>query len=105
MGCGPFRGYSGPPRLPNGTIWMFQRLHLRRNIMRDLIIVGGGAAGLSAAMYALGKQLDFLIIYETFGKAGTAQHLIGQVEEEYLAGSEAVRLFERRMEIDSGHAL
>ena len=58
--------------------------------MRDLIIIGGGAAGLSAAMYALGKQLDFLIIYETFGKAGTAQHLIGQEEEEYLAGSEAV---------------
>ena len=63
--------------------------------MRDLIIIGGGAAGLSAAMYALGKQLDFLIIYETFGKAGTAQHLGGQAEEEYLAGSEAVRLFER----------
>ena len=73
--------------------------------MRDLIIIGGGAAGLSAAMYALGKQLDFLIIYDTFGKAGTAQHLIGQAEEEYLAGSEAVRLFERRISVDVAHAL
>ena len=73
--------------------------------MRDLIIIGGGAAGLSAAMYALGKQLDFLIIYETFGKAGTAQHLIGQAEEEYLAGSEAVRQFERRISIDAEHVL
>src|SRR5215207_814064 len=73
--------------------------------MRDLIIIGGGAAGLSAAMYALGKQLDFLIIYETFGKAGTPQHLIGQAEEEYLAGSEAVRLFERRISIDAEHTL
>lgn len=73
--------------------------------MRDLIIIGGGAAGLSAAMYALGKQLDFLMIYATSGKAGTAQHLIGQAEAEYLAGSEAVRLFERRMAIDAEHTL
>ena len=73
--------------------------------MRDLIIIGGGAAGLSAAMYALGKQLDFLIIYETFGKAGTTQHMIGQAEEEYLAGSEAVQLFERRISIDAEHTL
>jgi thioredoxin reductase len=27
--------------------------------MRELIIIGGGAAALSAGMYALGKQLDF----------------------------------------------
>jgi thioredoxin reductase len=73
--------------------------------MRDLIIIGGGAAGLSAAMYALGKQLDFLIIYDKSGKAGTAQHLIGQAEDEYLAGSEAVRLFERRISTDVAHAL
>jgi thioredoxin reductase (NADPH) len=73
--------------------------------MRDLIIIGGGAAGLSAAMYALGKQLDFLMIFETFGKAGATQHLIGQAEEEYLAGSEAVRLFERRILIGAEHTL
>src|SRR5215212_10226559 len=73
--------------------------------MRDLIIIGGGAAGLSAGMYALGKQLDFLIIYDTLGKAGTAQHLIGQEGEEYLAGSEAVRLFERRISSDVEHTL
>jgi thioredoxin reductase len=66
--------------------------------MYDLIIIGGGAAGLSAAMYALGKQLDFLLIYQDVGgKAGTRQHLLGQTEEEYLAGSEAVLLFERRI--------
>lgn len=73
--------------------------------MRDLIIIGGGAAGLSAAMYALGKQLDFLIIYYSFGKAGTAQHLGGQTQAEYLAGSEAVRLFERCIANDAEHTL
>jgi thioredoxin reductase len=66
--------------------------------MRDLIIIGGGAAAQSAAMYALGKQLDVLMIYENLGgKAGWRQNLVGQVDVEYLAGEEAVRLFERRI--------
>jgi thioredoxin reductase len=66
--------------------------------MRDLIIIGGGAAAQSAAMYALGKQLDVLMIYEHLGgKAGWRQNLVGQAEVEYLAGEEAVRLFERRI--------
>ena len=74
--------------------------------MYDLIIIGGGAAGLSAAMYALGKQLDFLTIYADIGgKAGTPQHLLGQVEEEYLAGAEAVLLFERRISSLAGRTL
>lgn len=66
--------------------------------MYDLIIVGGGAAALSAAVYALGKQLNFQLIYTDLGgKAGTRQQISGQTDEEYLAGSEAVRLFERRV--------
>jgi thioredoxin reductase len=74
--------------------------------MYDLIIIGGGAAGLSAAMYALGKQLDFLMIYHDIGgKAGTRQHLSGQIEEEYLAGTEAVDLFERRIVVQAGRTL
>jgi thioredoxin reductase len=76
------------------------------HIMHDLIIIGGGAAGLSAAMYALGKQLDFLAIYQDVGgKAGTRQQLFGQVEAEYLAGSEAVLLFERRITTQAGRTL
>ena len=40
--------------------------------MRDLVIIGGGAAGLSAALYALGKGIDTVTIYEDVGgKAGT----------------------------------
>jgi thioredoxin reductase (NADPH) len=73
--------------------------------MRDLIIIGGGAAGLSAATYALGKQLDFLLIYETLGKAGTTQHLANLAEEEELAGAEAVRLFERHITSKADHTL
>lgn len=74
--------------------------------MRDLIIIGGGAAGLSAATYAMGKQLNFLVIYEDLGgKAGNRQTLAGQFGEEYLAGAEAVRLFERQVSTHADRAL
>jgi thioredoxin reductase len=66
--------------------------------MHDLIIIGGGAAALSAAVYALGKQLDVLVIYEDLGgKAGTRQQLRGQSTEEYLAGADAARALERQI--------
>lgn len=74
--------------------------------MRDVIIIGAGAAAMSSGMYALGKQLNYLMIYETLGgKAGSRQSLVGQVETEYLAGEEAVRLFERRLAAQEGHML
>ena len=70
--------------------------------MHDLIIVGGGAAALSAAAYAFGKQLDAVMIYvQLGGKAGTQQHLQGQSGDEYVAGTEAARALERGV---VGHA-
>ena len=75
-------------------------------MMHDLIIIGGGAAALSAALYALGKQLDAVAIYEEIGgKAGTQQHIQGQASEEYLAGAEAVQIFERRVASHDGATL
>lgn len=74
--------------------------------MHDLVIIGGGAAGLSAALYALGKGLDAVTIYEDVGgKAGTQQQLAGQTGEEYLAGAEAIQLFERRVTSRAGAVL
>jgi thioredoxin reductase (NADPH) len=70
--------------------------------MHDLIIVGGGAAALSAAVYALGKQLDTLIIYEKMGgRAGTEQHLRDQPNKEYLAGAEAAAALARQVAAQS----
>jgi len=66
--------------------------------MYDLIIIGGGPAALSAATFALGKRLKPLVIADDFGgKAGWQQRLTGQVDEEYLAGAEAVNVFLQRI--------
>jgi thioredoxin reductase len=97
--------------------------------MYDLIVIGGGAAALSATAYALGKQLTVLMIYEHLGgKAGARIQLRGPAESEvdYLvghilvhlalgektpigeaqyAGEEAVKLFERQIQAHSGTAL
>ncbi len=64
--------------------------------MYDFIIVGGGAAALSAATYALTKQLDILVIYQHFGgKSGWRQTLTGQDFTEQLPTADAIQSLER----------
>jgi thioredoxin reductase len=74
--------------------------------MYDMIILGGGAAGLAAAAYAHNKQRNVLIIAEEIGgKAGTQQQLHDQVGEEELLGAEAVQLLARRVSARAGAVL
>ena len=66
--------------------------------MYDLVIVGGGPAALAAATYATGKQLAIRVVADRLGgKSGWRQRLIGQLDDEYLAGDEAVQLFARKI--------
>jgi thioredoxin reductase len=66
--------------------------------MHDLIIIGGGPAALSAAVYALSKHLKVLVICENVGgKAGIQQHLHGQSGTGATTGVEAVRVLEREI--------
>jgi thioredoxin reductase (NADPH) len=74
--------------------------------MHELIIIGGGPAALSAAVYALGKQLDVLVIYDDLGgKAGTHQHLRGHAGTGVVAGAEAVRALEHEIAAQPEHTL
>jgi len=73
--------------------------------MHDLIIIGGGPAAAAAAVYALSKQLNFVVIYAEPGKAGQTQQIAGQRAAEHLPGADAVGLFEREVIAHAGRAL
>jgi thioredoxin reductase len=74
-------------------------------MMYDLIIIGGGPAAAAAAVFALGKQLNFLAIYAEPGKAGRTQQIAGEAGPEFLPGAEAVRTFERQVMAHADRAL
>jgi thioredoxin reductase len=64
--------------------------------MHDLLIIGAGPAGLAAAAYGLGKQLDVRLICAGFGgKAGQREQLADQDTPEHLIGEEAFGALQR----------
>jgi thioredoxin reductase len=67
--------------------------------MYDLIIVGGGPAGLTAAVYALHKRLETLLISADLGgKVNYHLQLKGLEGHEVISGAEVVEKFKRQLE-------
>lgn len=92
--------------------------------MHDLIIVGGGAAGLAAAAYALDKQIDVMVVYENLGGKinqkftmhADTDFLVGHIlvhldvpgaaqEAAPRLGADTVHEFERQVTTQRGRAL
>lgn len=67
--------------------------------MYDLIIVGGGPAGLTAAVYAIRKRLNVLLVSEDLG-GKTNYHLTlpGAEAHQIIRGVEVVDKFRRELE-------
>jgi thioredoxin reductase len=67
--------------------------------MYDVIIIGGGPAGLAATVYCLCKRLETLIIApELGGKANYRMHLAGMESFEHITGEETVRKFRSQLQ-------
>lgn len=67
--------------------------------MHDLIIIGAGPAGLTAAAYAVNKRLQTLVISEDLG--GKINHRIqlrGFEGHEIITGADVVEKFKRQLE-------
>jgi len=68
--------------------------------MYDLIILGGGPAGLTAAVYALRKRLEVLLVSPDLGgKTGMHMHLPDNLERfQVITGDEVVSRFKSQIE-------
>jgi thioredoxin reductase len=108
---------------------LYECYSLEERTMYDLIVIGGGAAGMAATAFAIGKRLAVLMIAEVpGGKTGphltlpedaesAIGYLVGHMMvyltpseartsgEPQLVGAEAVQRFERTVERHSGTLL
>lgn len=67
--------------------------------MYDLIIIGGGPAGLTAAIYAIRKRLNCLLISPDLGgKANAHMHIEGVDTHNVVNGADLVRRFRNEIE-------
>ncbi|WP_448587540.1 NAD(P)/FAD-dependent oxidoreductase [Thermocrinis sp.] len=72
--------------------------------MRQLIIIGGGPAGISASIYAARKKMDFLLITKDVGgqviKAGNIENYLGYAIVDGIIFVERMMEHMRKMEVE-----
>ena len=67
--------------------------------MYDLIIVGAGPAGITAAIYAARKKLNFLVMTKDIGgQAGISADIENYTGYQYIAGPDLVKKFKDHMD-------
>ena len=75
--------------------------------MYDLIIVGAGPAGVTAAVYAARQRLNFLIVSKSVGGlvAEKAVDIYNYPGFEKISGSELVKIFEKQLEANKAETV
>lgn len=75
--------------------------------MYDLIVIGGGPAGLAATVYAIGKRLNVLLISKDLGGKTNYRLALPWVEEyQVVRGLEVVNKFRSELEyLNFGHRI
>ncbi|MBC8076267.1 MAG: NAD(P)/FAD-dependent oxidoreductase [Chloroflexales bacterium] len=72
--------------------------------MHDVIVIGGGPAGLAATAYALDKGLDVVLLCTAYGgQAGAEQWIDGQIQPEAFLGLQGVVECRRRITAGQGY--
>ncbi len=65
----------------------------------DLIIVGAGPAGITAAIYAARKKMDFMVISTNYGgQVVFSSEIENYTGFQYITGEELVRRFQEHLE-------
>lgn len=71
--------------------------------MKDLIIIGGGPAGVSAAVYAARKHLPTVLVTETIGgQSSVSEGIENWIGTPRVHGTELAKLFEKHLEAVKG---
>ncbi len=73
-------------KLPPGALWLPAETAIKENVMHDIIIVGGGPAGLTAALYALRAGKSVLVIE----KSGFGGQIANSPKVENIPGTSQI---------------